>query len=75
MYKVRKNASQAKLITKRLTSNIQRQLTLSIPMVTQLERPDGSCVWNEMGYLKILNQKEKTVHTFLFYMVRHVMST
>lgn len=44
-------------------------------MVTQLERPDGSCVWNEMGYLKILNQKEKTVHTFLFYMVRHVMST
>lgn len=38
----------------------------SISMVTQLERPDGNCVWNEMGYLEILNQKEKTVHTFLF---------
>lgn len=51
--------------------NIQYQYTQTTDVLkyfhgfTQLERPHGNCVWNEMGYLDILIQKEKTAHTFL----------
>lgn len=60
---------------KSLSSNLETSSFSSIFMVTQLERPDGNYVWNEMGYLEIVHQKKENSSHILFYMVKHVIPT